>query len=109
MEEVTSRLFMVDIVAIEFLALYHLLVINYYFSSARMTHVQREDLKCFGMERQKVIKDTVGKKSLLRGINKAIQIQVTYFKVGDISYLVIDKFIAISKKKELRKKLSKFL
>ena len=75
MEEVTSRLFMVDIVAIEFLALYHLLVINYYFSSARMTHVQREDLKCFGMERQKVIKDTVGKKSLLRGISKALQRQ----------------------------------
>ena len=63
MAEVTPRLFMEDIVEIEFLVQYHLLVINYFFSFARMNHVQLQVLKFFGTERHKVIKDVMSQSS----------------------------------------------
>ena len=65
MAEVTPRLFMADIVEIEFLVQYHLLVINYFFSFARMNHVQLQVLKFFGTERHKVIKDVMSRSSVI--------------------------------------------
>ena len=65
MAEVTPRLFMEDIVEIEFLVQYHLLVINYFFSFARMNHVQLQVLKFFGTERHKVIKDVMSQSSVI--------------------------------------------
>ena len=54
MEEATLRPFMADIAAIEFLAPYLRLAINYYFSFGRMNLDPREVSRYFGTEHHKV-------------------------------------------------------
>ena len=57
MAGVKLRHFTVDIAATEFLALYRLLVTNYFFSSARMNRDPHVDLRFSGMAPHKVKMD----------------------------------------------------
>ena len=64
MAGVKLRHFTVDIAATEFLALYRLLVTNYFFSSARMNRDPRVDLRFSGTVPHKV-KIDVDRKSIM--------------------------------------------